>query len=122
LAITANIGDFIGIFEADLPPQLATIRWLQIDNNDTTQIGLEIQPGSPKAIVISPKGSTAEIECLTLPPIEEINQQETMIVAKGNYSPNRFFHVKDEEKPYTIVTQKLLNYSPNYEQFNYKIT
>ena len=44
-----------------------------------------------------------------------------MIVGKGNYSPNRIFHVKDNEKTYTIVTQKLLNYSLNYEQFNYKI-
>jgi hypothetical protein len=116
-----NIGDFLGVIETDTAPRLGTIRWLHIDNNDTVQIGLQIHPGNPAAVSISPKGNAIEIKCLYLPPVEEISQKETMIVGKGNYSPNRLFHVKDSEKTYTIVTQKLLNYSLNYEQFNYKI-
>jgi hypothetical protein len=104
-----------------MPPKLGTIRWLHIDNNDTVQIGLQIHPGNPAAASLSPKGNATEIKCLYLPPVEDISQKETMIVGKGNYSPNRIFHVKDNEKTYTIVAQKLLNYSLNYEQFNYKI-
>lgn len=116
-----NIGDFLGVFEADLPPKLATIRWLQIDNNESVDLGLQLHPGNPAAIYLSPQGKTTETKGLYLPPIEEIRQEQTMIVGKGGYSPNRTFHVKDDEKTYTIVTQKLLNYSLNYEQFNYAV-
>ena len=116
-----NIGDFLGVFETNMPAKLGTIRWLHIDNNDTVQIGLQIHSGNPAAASLSPKNNATEIKCLYLTPVEEISQKETMTVGKGNYSPNRIFHVKDNEKTYTIVTQKLLNYSLNYEQFNYKI-
>ena len=116
-----NIGDFVGVFEANLAPRLGIIRWLQIDHNDIVQVGLQIHPGQPAATSLSPKGQAIETKCLYLPPIAEIEQAETMIVGKGGYSPNRTFRVKDGEKTYTIVTKKLLSYSLNYEQFNYKV-
>lgn len=115
-----NVGDFMGVFEANLPARLATIRWLHIDKDDILQVGLVIHPGNPAAIYLLPKGKATEEKCLYLPAISEIGQAETMIVGKGGYSRNRTFHVKDAEKTYTIVAQKLLNYSLNYEQFNYK--
>ena len=64
-----NIGDFLGVFEADLPPKLATIRWLQIDNNESVDLGLQLHPGNPAAIYLSPQGKTTETKGLYLPPI-----------------------------------------------------
>lgn len=121
IAPVLNIDDVIGIFEQPLPPKLATIRWLHIDdNNESVRVGLQIHPGHPAAVSLSPKGTDSVIKCLYLPPMPDIQQPETLVVSKGRYSPNRIFHLNDPEKTYTIVTQKLLNYSPNFEQFDYK--
>ena len=54
-------------------------------------------------------------------PIVEIRQAQTIIVGKSDYSPNRNFDVNDDEKTYTILTQKLLNHSLTHEQFNYAV-
>jgi hypothetical protein len=116
-----TVGDFIGLFEQGLSPRVATIRWLQIDSNDTLRIGLQIYPGIPSAIHLTADGKTAVSPALLLPKIGDINQDETIIVAKGVYSPQRLLRVKDVEKSYAIVTQQLFDNTLNYEQFSFKI-
>ncbi|MFT7234829.1 MAG: hypothetical protein ACI9QV_000397 [Methylophagaceae bacterium] len=113
-----NIGDCMGVSETDLSPRLGTTRWLRIDNNDTVEIGLQRHLGSLCAICLSLNGKLTEEKCLYLPPVEETQQQETMIIGKSGYSNNRIFRVKDTEKTYTIGWQKLHYYSLTCEPFN----
>lgn len=66
-------GDFMGLFEHGLSLRLATIRWLQIDSNDTLRIGLKIYPGTPSAIHLTADGKTAVSPALLLPKTGDIN-------------------------------------------------
>lgn len=118
---TLNVGDVMGLFELGLSPRLATIRWLQIDTNDMLMVGLQIYPGSPSAIHLTADGKTTVSAGLLLPKIDDTNQDETIIVEKGVYSPQRLLRVKDVKKSYAIVTQKLFDNTLNYEQFSFKI-
>lgn len=118
---TLTVGDFMGLFEHGLSPRLATIRWLQIATDDTLMIGLQIYPGSPSAVHLTVDGKTTVSAGLLLPKNDDTNQDETIIVEKGVYSPQRLLRVKDVEKNYAIVAQQLLNNTLNYEQFSFKI-
>jgi hypothetical protein len=118
---TLTVGDFMGLFEHGLSPRLATIRWLQIDTDDTLMIGLQVYPGSPSAFHLTADGKTTVSAGLLLPKIDDTNQDETIIVEKGVYSPQRLLRVKDAEKSYAIVAQQLLGNTLNYEQFSFKI-
>ncbi len=116
-----NIGDLLGIFERDLPPRLATIRWLQIDRNAIVHIGLQIRPGTPSLIHLTPEGKTTVSAGLLLPEMKDINQAQTLIVAKGIYTSQRTLRVKDAEKTYTIVAEKLIEDTLDYQQFSFKL-
>jgi len=116
-----NIGDLMGVFEHNLPPRLATIRWLQVDHNDTIYIGLQLRPGTPSPILLTQEGKTIVSAGLLLPKMEDIHQAESVIVAKGAYTSQRLLRVKDAEKTYTILADKLLDNTLDYEQFSFKL-
>lgn len=116
-----NNGDIMVIFEQDLPPRLATIRWLQTNNDSVVQIGLQLHPGTPAAVYFTPDSKTDISKALLLPKLEDINQAETVIVEKGVYSHRRVLRINNDEKIYTIVAQELLDNTLNYEQFSFML-
>jgi len=119
--VPLNIGGLMGVFEQNLPPRLATVRWLQTDHNDTIQIGLQSRPGTPRPIHLTADNKTTVMIGLLLPKMDDIKQDETIIITKGIYTPNRVLRVKDAEKTYTIMADKLLDNTLDYEQFSFKL-
>ena len=116
-----HIGDFVGIFEQDLPVKLASIRWLNIDNNGSTHIGLELLPGHPTAIFCL-ADNNIEYPTLLLPADEDLKQPDTLIAEKGLFSPKRLLKLKGDDEPYSVSVDKLINHTFNFEQFSFTIT
>lgn len=116
-----HIGDFMGIFEPDLPVKLVSIRWLNIDNNGSTHIGLELYPGHPTPVFCL-TDDNVEYSALLLPEDEDLKQTATLITEKGLYSPKRVLKLKGDNEPYSIAIDKLINHTFNFEQFSFTIT
>jgi len=115
-----NIGDFIGVFESDFEVKLATIKWLHIDIDGETTIGMELIEGKPIPVVCTPDGEAAQHPALLLPS-KDPQSPSTMITEKGLYSPKRRIRVKDDEAPYVIIASGMIDSTLDYEQFNYTI-
>lgn len=115
-----NIGDFVGIFEQAFSVKLATIKWLHIDIDGDTHIGLELIDGKPVPVFCTPDGEAEQHLALILP---GDNQQETaaMITEKGLYSPKRKLRVKGDGEPYLIVASGMIDSTLDYELFNFTI-
>ncbi|MBE0438877.1 MAG: hypothetical protein IBX57_03770 [Gammaproteobacteria bacterium] len=114
-----NIDELVGLFEPDQPAQLATIRWLHTDNNETTLLGLEIPNGEPTAVTFTADGETQIHYGLLLP--ENTKQVMSMIVEKGVYSKNRILRVKQDKQTFVIKVDGLIVNGFNYQQFSYNV-
>ena len=115
-----HIGDFMGVFEQDLPVKLASIRWLNIDNNGSTHIGLELHPGHPTAIFCL-ADNNIEYPTLLLPEDDDLKQPTTLIAEKGLFSSKRLLKLKGDDEPYSVSVDKLINHTYNFEQFSFSI-
>jgi len=113
-----HIGDFMGIFETELPVKLASVRWLNIDNNGFTHIGLELHPGHPLPVFCLTEDNS-EYPALLLPENDELKLATTLIVNKGVYSPKRQLKVKGDGEPYSLTANTLINHTFNFEQFTF---
>lgn len=117
-----NNGDFMGIFEDNLPVKLATIRWLHTESDGIIQIGLQVHPGHPTAVSFTVDGKTEIMLGLLLPEIDDIKQAPTLIVDKGTYSEKRIFRVKEGDQTYSVQVQDLIESTLDYEQFTFTKT
>lgn len=115
-----NIGDFIGIFEQDLAIKLATVRWLHIELDGETTIGLELIEGKPVPVLCTPDGEAEQHPALILP-ADKPDEASAMITEKGLYSPKRKLRVKDDGEPYIIIASGMIDSTLDYEQFNFTI-
>lgn len=116
-----NIDELVGLFEPDKPAQLATIRWLHTDNNETSLLGLEIQKGEPTAVTFTVDGETQILYGILLPENNDLKRAKSMIVEKGVYSKNRILRIKQDDQAYIIKADDLMVNGFNYEQFSYKV-
>lgn len=115
-----NIGDFIGVFEDGLQVKLATIKWLHIDIDGDTHIGMELIEGKPIPVFCTPNGEAEQHPALVLANSDSPTTS-TMVTEKGLYSPKRKIRVKDDGEPYVIVVSGMIDSTLDYEQFNYAI-
>lgn len=115
-----TIGDFIGIFEQDFSVKLATIKWLYIDLDDQTHIGLELISGKPVPVFCTPDGEAEQHPALILP-AENPDEASAMITEKGLYSPRRRLRVKDDGPPYLITTSGMIDSTLDYELFSFSV-
>jgi len=116
-----NIDELIGLFEQDKVCQIAIIRWLHTDNNETTLLGLEVSKGEPTAVTFTADGETQILHGLLLPEDKTVKQVNTMIVEKGVYSKNRMLRLKQDEQTFVIKADELIINGFNYEQFSYTV-
>jgi hypothetical protein len=115
-----NIGDFVGIFEADYAVKLATIKWLHIDIEGESHIGLELIDGKPVPVYCTPDGEAEQHPALLLP-ANDPQSPSNMITEKGLYSPKRKLRIKNDGDPYLIIVSGMIDSTLDYEQFNYTI-
>lgn len=115
-----NIGDFIGVFEDEFQVKLATIKWLHIDIDGDTYIGMELIEGKPIPVFCTPDGEAEQHPALLLP-ASDPQSASTMITEKGLYSPKRKIRVKDDGEPYVVIASGMIDSTLDYEQFNYTI-
>lgn len=113
-----NIGDFIGIFEQDFSVKLATIKWLYIDIDDQTHIGVELISGKPVPVYCTPDGEAEQHPALILP-ADTPDDASAMITEKGLYSPRRRLRVKDDGEPYLIKASGMIDSTLDYELFSF---
>lgn len=113
-----NIGDVVGIFEQELTVKLATVRWLHIELDGETTIGLELIEGKPVPVFCSAEAETERYPALLLPASKE-GKASALITEKGLYSPGRRLSLVEEET-LLIETSTLLESTLDYEQFNFK--
>jgi hypothetical protein len=116
-----HIGDFMGIFEPDLPVKLASIRWLNIDNDGYSHIGLELHPGHPLPVSCLSSDNNKEYNALLLPKDEDLKQPATLISEKGLFSPKRQLKIKGDDEPYSISIDALIDHTFNSEQFSFTV-
>lgn len=115
-----NIGDFVGIFEPGLAIKLASVRWLHIEVDGNTTIGLELIDGKPVPVFCTPDGEAEQHPALILP-ADKPGEASTMITEKGLYSPKRKLRVKDHGEPYVIVASGMIDSTLDFELFNFTI-
>lgn len=116
-----HIGDLMGIFEPDLPVKLVSIRWLNIDNNGFSHIGLELHPGHPIPVSCLSSDNNKEYNALLLPKDDELKQPARLISEKGLFSPKRQLKVKGDDEPYSISIEALIDHTFNSEQFSFTV-
>ena len=116
-----HIGDFMGIFEPDLPVKLASIRWLNIDNDGFSHIGLELHPGHPIPVSCLSSDNNKEYNALLLAKDDELKQAARLISEKGLFSPKRQLKVKGDDEPYKISIEALIDHTFNSEQFSFTV-
>lgn len=112
-----TIGDFVGIFEQGLGVKLATIKWLFIDSEDQTQIGVELIPGKPLPVFCTPDGEAEQHPALILN--EDKPGDAKLITEKGLYSPRRRLRIKNDGEPYLITASGMIDSTPDYELFSF---
>jgi len=115
-----KINDFIGIFETDLSVKLAIIKWLHIELNGETFIGLELIEGKPIPVLCVAEGEAQQYPALLLPS-DDPQESSSMIAEKGLYSPKRLLRIKGDGEPYPIQTSGMMINTIDYEQFSYKV-
>lgn len=115
-----NIGDFVGIFEQDLTVKLASIRWLFVDIEGETVIGLELIEGKPVPVFCTPDGEAEQHPVLILPSVDP-HEPASLITEKGLYSPKRRFRIKDDGEPYLIEASGMIDSTLDYELFNFSL-
>ena len=115
-----NIGDFVGIFEQDLAVKLASVRWLFVDMEGETVVGLELIEGKPVPVFCTPDGEAEQHPALILPN-DKPQEPASMITEKGLYSPKRRLRVKDDGEPYVIVASGMIDSTLDYELFNFTV-
>ncbi|PHS70989.1 MAG: hypothetical protein COB23_01665 [Methylophaga sp.] len=116
-----RIGDFIGIFEPDMPIKLAEIKWLQMTRDDITAIGLEYHLGEPTAVTCTADNEDSSYPALLIPEHDRIHQP-TLIAEKGLFSASRGLTIINKDKPMTITADTLIENAFNYEQFSFTIS
>lgn len=112
-----TIGDFVGIFEQDYSVKLATIKWLFIDMEAQTHIGVELIPGKPLPVFCTPDGEAEQHPALILP--GDKPGDDALITEKGLYSPRRRLRVKDHGEPYLITASGMIDSTLDYELFSF---
>lgn len=112
-----TIGDFVGIFEQDFSVKLATIKWLFIDMEDQTHIGVELIAGKPLPVFCTPDGEAEQHPALILP--GDKPGDAALITEKGLYSPKRRLRVKDHGEPYLITASGMIDSTLDYELFSF---
>jgi hypothetical protein len=115
------IGDYMGLFEPNLPAKITVIRWLNVDNNGFTHVGLELQSGHPKPVYCLTDDNLKEYKALLFPENKEQRQSATLLAEKGLFSPNRQLKIKGDGEPYRISASKLVNSTFNFEQISFTI-
>jgi hypothetical protein len=115
---TLNIGDFVGLFEQNFPVKLASIRWLYIDPEGDTCIGLELIDGKPVPIFCTPDGEAAQHAALIIP-AESQRDTDAIITEKGLYSPRRRLRVKGDAEPYMIMASGMIDSTQDFELFHF---
>lgn len=113
-----NIGDFVGIFEDALTVKLASVRWLFVDMEGETVVGLELIEGKAVPVFCTPDGEAEQHPALILPN-NKPQEPACMITEKGLYSPKRRLRVKDDGEPYVIVASGMIDSTLDYELFNF---
>jgi len=116
-----HIGDFLGVFESNLPAKLAIVRWLYTDSDHIISIGLEFQLGQAMAVTCLPYGENSSILSILLPGVNDSRQLDTLITEKGVFSPNRILQIKNNHKSFSVTIETLISSSFNYEQFSYNV-
>lgn len=113
-----NIGDFVGIFERDIAVKLASVRWLYVDMDAETVVGLELIEGKPVPVFCTPDGEAEQHPALIMPN-DKPQEPAAMITEKGLYSPKRRLRVKDHGEPFVIVASGMIDSTLDYELFNF---
>jgi hypothetical protein len=116
-----NIDEVVIIFEEEQPVKLATIRWLHIDNNEVSLLGLETPSGEPTPITFTADGETTIYQGLMFPGDKAKKRPLSLFVDKGIYSKNRVLRVKQDGELFVIKTEDLIVNGFNYEQFSFKV-
>lgn len=115
-----NIGDFVGIFEPGVAVKLASVRWLFVDTQGDTVIGLELIEGKPVPVFCTPDGEAEQHPALIMPTTKP-KEPAAMITEKGLYSPRRRLRVKDHGEPYIAEASGIIDSTLDYELFNFTI-
>lgn len=115
------IGDVVAIFEDDQPMKLATVRWLNLDNNNVVTIGVQLILGEPIAVICTPENETNVYPSLLIPE-DDHNQRKILLTDKGLYTPKRAIRVSGDNEPYIASLVTLLDSSYYYEKFDFKVS
>ncbi len=116
-----TIGEVIGLFSESQQAQLATIRWIEKDNNDTTSIGIETYRVTPQTVTLVAESGNDLAYGLLIETERNNKRQSSIIVDKGLYSKNRVLRMKHLHKTYEIMTNQLLQTGLDYEHFNFVV-
>lgn len=114
-----TIGEVIGLFSESQQARLATIRWIETDNNDTTSIGIETYHVNPQTVTLVAENGNDLAYGLLIETERNNKRQSSIVVDKGLYSKNRILRMKHLHKTYEIMTNQLLQTGLDYEHFNF---
>lgn len=114
-----NIGDIVGIFEQELAVKIASVRWLHIEPEGQTTIGLELIEGKPVPVFCSPAADAEQYPALILPAGKD-GKASTLITEKGIHTSGRRLLLSEKDDAYYIEASTLTESTLDYEQFNFK--
>ncbi len=118
-----HAGDVVALHAQHGPWLVASVRWLQTDDNNGIEMGLQIL--SSKAIPalirpLSPDASQAYLPALLLPEIPTLQQPARIAASKGTYIPMHELTVITPAEEKKVRALKLIEQQMGYDLFEYQ--
>lgn len=119
---SAHIGDIVAMKDSRTKIwELAILRWANI--NELKQLDIGLQLISPNAVVTGVKSENIgiEVEVLSLPAISKINQEASLVSARGILNKDERFSMKQGNKSVNIEVTNLVERTGGFERYQYRL-
>ncbi|MBC7787333.1 MAG: hypothetical protein H7Z18_07820 [Methylophilaceae bacterium] len=118
--VSIKVGDFVAMKEtSESGWVIAVLRWIIADQQDSLDIGLQLLAPSVSTIGIKSSKSTHYENALTLPEVAPLKLPETIVVARGIYSPATVFDIIQNGALTQVLATKLIERTANFERFQF---
>lgn len=109
---------------ADASWIVASVRWLQLNEDGTIEIGLQVMSSRAVPAMVKPTigaGPLSYVPAVMLPEIEALKQPSRIAASKGTYTPLRELSVMTADGERKVRASKLVEQQMSYDLFDYLV-
>ncbi|MDR3409789.1 MAG: hypothetical protein P4L87_02410 [Formivibrio sp.] len=118
-----HAGDVVALRATlDSPWLVASVRWLQVNEDNSLEMGLQVMSARAVPALISPTiGATPNyLPAVLLPEIAALKQPARIAASKGTYTPLRELSILTATGMHKVRASKLVEQQMSYDLFDYQ--